>query len=151
MRLSPDAIAAEISKAGAFARSEDVRLIREASSALSQSIGRVDGIVKRGQSVDGQQRRLVETGLGALVLGMLIWAILPGAIARSVPASWHVPEWTAVRTLRLDGWQAGQVMMTTADPARWRQIVELEAQRDPALRQRPPSDIGRSRQHHQGK
>jgi hypothetical protein len=36
----------------------------------------------------------------------------------------------AARTPRLDGWQAGQALMTTTDPLRWRQIVEREKEQE---------------------
>ena len=100
--LSPDAIVAEIVKASAAARAADARLIQEARDALAQSLGRVDGIVKRGQAVDQQIRRQCWAAGGGLLVGILIWSVLPGAVARSLPASWHVPEWMAARTIGTD-------------------------------------------------
>ena len=129
VRLSPDAMVAEIVKASAVARAEDVRLLREAGNTLSHAIGRVDGIVERGQSVEGHKRRLIQTGVGGLVLGMLVWAVLPGAVVRSLPRSWAMPERMAARMLRLDMWDAGQAMMAKADPERRRQIVAREPER----------------------
>lgn len=80
----------------------DARLHQAARDTLAQSIGRLDGIVERGQAVDRLQRtRLIHAGSG-LLAGMLIWSFLPGAIARSLPESWHVPEWMAARTLGLE-------------------------------------------------
>jgi hypothetical protein len=76
--------------------------MRETRDALSRSIGRIDGIVERGQAADRQLRRLFWADSGGALGGMLLMSILPGAIARSLPASWHVPEWMAARTLRLD-------------------------------------------------
>ena len=97
--LSPNAMTVEIVKAGTAARAADARLIQDARDVLSQSIGRVDGIVKRGQAAERQfEQRLWAAG-GGMIVGILIWSILPGAIARSLPTSWHVPEWMAARTL----------------------------------------------------
>lgn len=101
--LSPDAMTVEIVKAGNAARAADARLIEEARDALSRSIGQVDGIVKRGQAADRQLRQQVWTGAVCALAGMLLWSIMPGAVARSLPASWHVPEWMAARTLGAGG------------------------------------------------
>jgi hypothetical protein len=100
LSLSPGAMTAEIVKAGAAARVEDARLIQEARDALSRSIGQVDGIVKRGQGADRQFERLLWAAAGGMLAGILIWSALPGIIARSLPSSWHVPQWMAERTLR---------------------------------------------------
>jgi len=37
--------------------------------------------------------------LGAFLFGILLWSFLPGFVARSLPESWHVPQWMAARTL----------------------------------------------------
>jgi hypothetical protein len=107
VRLSPDAMMAEIVKASAAARAADARLIQEARDALSQSLGRVDGLVKRGQVADQQIRHLYWAAGGGMLIGILIWSVLPGAIARSLPASWHVPEWMAARTMGAERHQGG--------------------------------------------
>ena len=100
IRQSPEAMTTEIVKAGAAARVEDARLIQDAREALSRSIGQVDGIVKRGQAADRHLGQLLWTAAGGLLAGILIWSVLPGIIARSLPTSWHVPQWMAERTLR---------------------------------------------------
>jgi hypothetical protein len=116
VNLSPAALTAEIVKAGADARAEDRNLIRETRDAMSRSIGRVDGIVERGQAADQQLRRLIWSGLGGLLIGMFLWSVLPGAVARSLPASWHVPEWMAGRTMRMDGPHAAARLIEVSRP-----------------------------------
>jgi hypothetical protein len=49
-----------------------------------------------------------------VLAGSLLCATLPGAIARSLPASWHVPEWMAARTMNMDQMAAGERMIATA-------------------------------------
>lgn len=102
VRLSPAALTAEIVKAGAAARADDAKLVHETRDAMLRAIGRVDGIVERGQAADRQVRQRVWSAIGGALAGMLLWSMLPGAVARSLPASWHVPEWMAARTLRVD-------------------------------------------------
>lgn len=114
VRLSPAVMANEIRKASIEARAEDRALLRETRDGLTRSIGRIDGLVERGQVADRQLRRLIWAGTGGALGGMLLMAILPGAVARSLPASWHVPEWMAARTIGLDQRAAGERMIANA-------------------------------------
>lgn len=106
--LAPAAVTLEIVKAASAARAEDVRKLDDAQDALSRSIGRIDEIVHRGQAVEGQKRRLIWSCAGSAVAAVLLWSVLPGAIARTLPASWHVPEWMAARTMGTDMSSAAQ-------------------------------------------
>lgn len=114
VRLSPAAMANEIRKASTDARAEDHSLLSATRDALMRSIGRVDGIVERGQAADRQLRRVIWAGLAGALGGMLLMAVLPGAVARSLPASWRVPEWMAARTIGLDQRAAGERMVATS-------------------------------------
>ena len=114
VRLTPAALTAEIDKAGAPARDADRTATREAHAALWKAIGRVDGIVERGQAADQQLRRLIWCSVGAALVGMFLMAVMPGAIARSLPDSWHVPEWMAARVLRMEQRTAGERLVVTA-------------------------------------
>ncbi|MBU0555680.1 MAG: hypothetical protein KKD64_11370 [Alphaproteobacteria bacterium] len=114
VRLSPAAMADEIRKAGTDARAEDHALLSATRDALMRSIGCVDGIVERGRAADQQLRRVIWAGVGGALGGTLLMAILPGAIARSLPESWHVPEWMAARTIGLDQRAAGERMIATS-------------------------------------
>lgn len=116
VRLSPAALTDEIVKASAEARAEDHVLLRETRDTLTRSIGRIDGIVERGQAADRQLRSLIWSGAGGALAGMMLTAILPGAVARSLPASWHVPEWMAARTIGMDQRAAGERMIATSAP-----------------------------------
>jgi hypothetical protein len=118
VRLTPAALTAEIDKAGAPARDADRTTTREAHAALWKAIGRIDAIVERGQVADQQLRWLIWSGAGGALLGMLLMAVLPGAIARSLPESWHVPEWMAARVLRMEQRTAGERLVVTAPKER---------------------------------
>lgn len=120
VRLSPANLVQEIIKASSDARAEDARRLDAAREAIARSVGRIDGIVERGQAADRQMRRLVWSCAGSAFAGALLWSILPGAIARSLPESWHVPEWMAARTMRMDGKNAGQRLIDVSDGARKR-------------------------------
>jgi hypothetical protein len=118
VRLTPAALTAEIDKAGAAGRDADRTATREAHTALWKAIGRIDGIVERGHAADQQLRWLIWSGAGGALVGMLLMAVLPGAIARALPESWHVPEWMAARTMRLEQRTAGERLVVTAPKER---------------------------------
>jgi len=117
VNLSPTALSAEIVTASVDARAEDRALLINARDALFRSIGRIDGIVERGRAADRQWRRVIWAAVGGALGGVLLMSILPGAVARSLPADWHVPEWMAARTIGLDQRQAGARMIDTASKA----------------------------------
>uniref|UniRef100_UPI0035CC4F79 DUF6118 family protein n=1 Tax=uncultured Sphingomonas sp. TaxID=158754 RepID=UPI0035CC4F79 len=112
--LSPTAMTAELVKASVEARAEDRTLLTHTRDALARSIGRVDGIVERGQSADRQWERVLWAAGGGAFAGILLMSILPGAVARSLPASWHVPEWMAARTMGMDQREAGARLLNNA-------------------------------------
>ncbi|RSY85979.1 hypothetical protein DAH66_09815 [Sphingomonas koreensis] len=112
--LSPAAMAAEIVKASEAARAADQKQMHEARDEMLRAIGRIDTIVDHGRAAHQQRHLLISTGVAAAAGAMLLMAILPGAIARSLPASWHVPEWMAARTMGLDQREAGKRMISTA-------------------------------------
>lgn len=112
--LSPVAMAAEIVKASEAARAADQKEMHEVRDEMLRAIGRIDTMVDHGRAAHQQRRLLISTGIGAAAAAMLLMAILPGAVARSLPASWHVPEWMAARTLGLDQREAGERMIATA-------------------------------------
>ena len=114
--LSPAAMATEIVQASEVARAADQKRMREVCDEMLRAIGRIDTMVDHGRAAHQQRRLLVSTGLCAAAGAMLLMAILPGAIARSLPASWHVPEWMAARTIGLDQREAGERMIATARP-----------------------------------
>ena len=114
--------AAELTKylidASASIRAEDRQALQQYRDAMARSIGQIDGIVQRGQAADVQLRSLIWTGVGGLLLGFFFCSILPGAIARSLPSSWHVPEWMAARTMGMDQRDAGAQLIATAPERR---------------------------------
>ncbi len=99
LALTPVELTKEIVQAAANARADDARKLDEARDTIARSIGRIDGIVERGQSVEGQSRLLRRSCVATALATILLWSILPGALARSLPASWHVPEWMAARII----------------------------------------------------
>ncbi len=99
LKLTPAVLTKEIVTAAKAARAEDERLLETARVSIHNAVGAINSIVQRGQAADRQHLRLVQAGIAGLLAGIVLWSFLPGAVARSLPASWHVPEWMAARTL----------------------------------------------------
>lgn len=112
--LTPAEMAKQINLAAQTVRTEDRRMLDTARAALDRSAGQIDGVVKRGQAVDQQIRRQIWGAVAGMLAGIIVCAVLPGAIARSLPASWHVPEWMAARTMNMDQRAAGERLIATA-------------------------------------
>lgn len=115
LALSPTEHAKEMIAAAQSARNEDQRMLREASDALTRSLGQVDAMVARGHAIEGRAHRERWIAAGGLLAGILLWSILPGAIVRSLPESWHAPEWMAARMMGMDAEAAGQRMIDATE------------------------------------
>ena len=132
LKLTPGSLASEIAAAAASSRAQDQHLLANAAAAMDTAAGRIDAMIARSRSVVAQDRELHRNRIAFGVAGMVLFAILPGAIARSLPVSWAVPERIAARMLGTDMWRAGQNMMAKADPDRWNQLVGREHAPAPA-------------------
>lgn len=99
VKLTPSMMVQQLAKAASDARADDKRQMDEARADLHQVIGRIDGIAVRAKTTDHQRSRELWIMLGAFLAGILLWSFLPGMVARSLPESWHVPQWMAARTL----------------------------------------------------
>lgn len=114
LRFSPEALTKFLIEASATIRAEDRAALQEYGDAMARSIGQIDGVVERGRSVEAQMRQLIGISAAGFIMGILFWSIFPGAIARSLPARWHVPEWMAARTMGMDERHAGERLLSIA-------------------------------------
>lgn len=88
------------------------------------------------QSRTGEQQELqiAMTAVVTAVLTLTAWLLLSGPIARTLPQRWQVAERMAAATLGLDRLQAGQRLVSRADPEAWlalgraRELVDLNAE-----------------------
>lgn len=124
--LTPATMARQIAEAGESARTRDKEMLDRAARRMDDAGSRIDAIIARSRSAAEQNRELNRNRIAFGVAGMMLVAILPGAVARSLPVSWAVPERIAARMLGADMWQAGQGMMFKADPDRWSKIDACE-------------------------
>lgn len=114
---TPRHVVDRIVAAGADARAEDRRTIATAAAELKDATRVLQGIAVSARRGDEQNRWLMWTAIGGVVLGMILWAAFAGIVARAVPASWQWPEKMAARTLNVPMWEGGQRMMQAASPS----------------------------------
>ena len=131
MGLTPARLAVEISEAGQTTRAADQRLLHEALSGFARSSGQLATLVQHGRSAIDQQRALLVTGIAAFALGLFLMTFLPGTIARSLPASWRVPEWMAARAIGTDPKSAAERLLTVPDNGRSKNISDTRETRQP--------------------
>src|SRR3546814_14922784 len=107
--------------------SSDVCSSDLARAGLDQAAREIGNRLASARRGDKQNRWLYIFGGGGLVLGLLLYAVLAGPIARIMPTSWRWPERMATRILdERSLWDAGQRLMQTAAPESWALIVATE-------------------------
>ena len=111
LSLTPAEINRQIIEVGTAGRSEDRRAIAAARQVIEEVATTMGRQLDSHVMADEQRRRQWQVGLAALAAGALLWAILAGPLARSMPASWLWPEWMAARTLRMPMWEGGKRLM----------------------------------------
>ena len=113
---TPRHVVDRIVAAGGDARAEDRRTIATAAAELKDATRALQGVTASARRGYEQNRWLMWTAIGGVVLGMVLWAAFAGVVARAVPASWQWPEKMAARTLDMPMWEGGQRMMQAASP-----------------------------------
>jgi hypothetical protein len=117
LSLPPEEIGRQITAAGFDARREDHRLFAAAKQGMDDVAAKLGRQLRSHIEAGEQRRRLWQVGAACLVTGVILWAVLAGPIARSLPASWLMPERIAARSLRMPMWEGGQRLMRAGDAA----------------------------------
>jgi hypothetical protein len=123
---TPRHVVDRIVAAGGDARAEDRRTIATAAAELKDATRALQGVTASARRGYEQNRWLMWTAIGGVVLGMVLWAAFAGVVARAVPASWQWPEKMAARALDLSMWEGGQRMMQAASPTAFRAIIAAD-------------------------
>ena len=130
MELTPETMAQQLDRAARQARQTDQELIRTAGRRHDDAIGELRDIVASGRHAADQREYLIWAASGGVIAGCLLWAILPGPIARALPESWHMPEKIARRVLREPTiWEGGVRLLQVGSPAAWRAISDAAVMR----------------------
>lgn len=123
MQITPDEFANRINAAAVKARRTDHAALADMQAQFHRAAHDLRTVVQSARTSIKQRRYLYLSGGAGVLVGIFLWAIIPGLLARSVPPSWHWPERIAARTLRLERWSAGERLLTSADPMRWRTVL----------------------------
>jgi len=124
LAMTPEQMAQRIAAAGSAARREDQGALAKAGEDKARVMAELRAITGSAWTRSDQRNRQLWFGVGGAAAGILVWAILPGLVARTVaPASWQWPERMAARTLDMPMWEGGQRMMRTAAPDAFANIV----------------------------
>lgn len=132
MELTSETMAKRLDRAARRARESDQELISTARRRYDVAIGELRGIVASARHAADQREYLIWSASGGVMAGCLLWAILPGPIARALPESWYMPEKIAARVLREPTlWEGGVRLMQVGSPEAWRAISDAaEMRRD---------------------
>lgn len=123
MQLTPERFNSHAKEAAEALRRVIEPDLRHAVSAVDHASREVARFAGELRSREAQRNAVVYAGAGGLVVGMVLWAVLAGPLARLLPQSWQVPEKMAAATLHLDRWEAGSRLMQSADPSSWRTVL----------------------------
>ncbi len=126
MTLTPENMGGRLNAAIA----ESVNSLRShaqaSKSALDATVKDLRGIIRSARHADDQDRRVYLFG-GGLLLGLVLYAVLAGPIARLAPTSWQWPERMATRVLaERTPWDAGQHLMSSASRPSWEAVVAAD-------------------------
>ena len=125
LQMTPEDFEARMTAAAARARRDDEVLIVAAKRERGEAIRDLRAIIGTANSIYEQKRLRWWYVGGGLLAGCLLWSVLPGFVARTLPTSWHLPERIAARTVREPTlWDAGTRLMQAGNPEGWQAIVD---------------------------
>lgn len=122
LALTPKATAEQIAIAGRDCRQEDHAALVAARQDMQKAAENFANMTASTRTARQQNQWLAGAAGLALVLGSMGGCTIPPAIDWIVPEAWYWPEQRAVSVLHRDGWEAGQRLMSVADPYKWRDM-----------------------------
>ena len=127
IELTPEDIAVQIKRASLDMLCDSSDLFRQGRKDLDNATGRLAAIVGRVRAEDEQKRQTWRfAGMGFLV-GILLWSILPGTIARAMPESWQLPERMARKSVGEPSIvEAGIRLIRSQNPEAWEELAEAQ-------------------------
>jgi hypothetical protein len=130
MQITPEDMAARIAAAAAEARRTDRKALTDAQQKHDQAAYALRVLLGTATTIAKQRRYVIWAGGGGLFAGCVLWAILPGAVARALPESWHVPERMAANVAGGPTvWEAGVRIMRAGSPEAYRVIADAAEMR----------------------
>lgn len=117
-------LAVQIKRASLDMLRDSSDLFRHGRKDLDLATGRLAAIVGRVRAEDEQKRQTWRFAGMGLVAGILLWSILPGTIARTMPESWHWPERLARKAVGEPTIvEAGIRLVRSQNPEAWEELM----------------------------
>lgn len=132
MQLTPETVADRIAVAAQSARRADQDQIVQSRTELQHATRELRAITNKVHTSADQRAIMLRTAIASALAGALVWSFLPGAVARALPDSWHLPERMATRMLDAPtATEAGIQLIKSQDLEGWKAMqsgARLEAQ-----------------------
>ncbi|RIV83614.1 hypothetical protein D2V07_16035 [Aurantiacibacter zhengii] len=125
--LTPEDIAVQIKRASHDMLRDSSDLFRQGRKDLELATGRLAAIVGRVRTEDEQKRQTWRFAGVGLAAGIMLWAILPGTIARAMPESWQWPERIARKAVGEPTiLEAGIRLIRSQNPEAWEELAAAQ-------------------------
>lgn len=125
--LTPEDIAVQIKRASLDMLRDSSDLFRQGRKDLDNATGRLAAIVGRIRTEAEQKRQTWRFGGMGVLAGILLWSILPGTIARTMPESWHWPESLARKAVGEPTiLEAGIRLIRSQNPEAWEELATAQ-------------------------
>jgi hypothetical protein len=135
MQLTPETVADRIAVAAQSARRADQDQIVQSRTELQHATREFRAIANSVRTSADQRANVMQTAIASVIAGALLWSFLPGAVARALPDSWHLPERMAARMVDAPTvTEAGIRLIRSQDPEGW-QVMQSGARLEVENRQ----------------
>jgi hypothetical protein len=127
IELTPEDIAVQIKRTSNDMQRDTSDLFRQGRRDFECAARQLNAIVGRVRTEDEQKRQIWRfAGIG-LVAGILLWSILPGTIARTIPESWQWPERMARKAVGEPSIvEAGIRLIRSQNPEAWEELAAAQ-------------------------
>lgn len=127
IELTPGDIAVQIKRASLDMQRDASDLFRQGRKDLDSATGQLNAIVGRVRTEDEQKRQTWRFAGVGFAVGILLWSILPGTIARAMPESWHWPERMARKAVGEPNIvEAGIRLIRSQNPEAWEELAATQ-------------------------
>lgn len=127
IELTPEDIAVQIKRASLDMQRDASDLFRQGRKDLDSATGQLNAIVGRVRTEDEQKRQTWRFAGVGFAVGILLWSILPGTIARAMPESWHWPERMARKAVGEPNIvEAGIRLIRSQNPEGWEELAATQ-------------------------
>jgi hypothetical protein len=127
IELTPEDIAVQIKRTSLDMQRDASDLFRQGRKDLDSATGQLNAIVGRVRTEDEQKRQTWRFAGVGFAVGILLWSILPGTIARAMPESWHWPERMARKAVGEPNIvEAGIRLIRSQNPEAWEELAATQ-------------------------